>query len=107
MLEDSPTDVAKLWMVQTDGSSAKSRSGVRVVITSPKGDDLKYGVQLQFPATNNEAEYEAILTGLRLAKSMEAKTVLLKSDSRLVIWQIKGDYVAKEQRMQKYLKLTN
>ena len=44
-------------------------------------------------------KYEAILTGLRLAKSMEAKKVLLKSDSRLVIGQIKGDYEAKELRM--------
>lgn len=66
-----------------------------------------YGVQLQFPATNNEAEYEAILTGLKLAKSMKAKSVLLKSDSRLVIRQIKEDYKPKEQRMQKYLKMTN
>lgn len=66
-----------------------------------------YGVQLQFPATNNEAEYEAILTGLKLAKSMKAKSVLLKSDSRLVIRQIKEDYKSKEQRMQKYLKMTN
>jgi len=41
-------------------------------------------------------EYEAILIGLRLAKSMEAKNVLLKSDSRLVIGQIKGDYDEKE-----------
>lgn len=42
-----------------------------------------------------------------MAKSMEAKKVLLKSDSRLVIGQIKGDYEVKEQRMERYLKLTN
>ena len=74
-------------------------------ITSLEGDALKYGFQLQFPATNNEAEYEAILTGFRLAKSMEAEKVLLKSDFGLVIGQIKGDYEEKEQRMQKYLKV--
>ena len=39
---------------------------------------MKYGVQLQFPTINNEVEYEAILTRLRLTKSMEAKKVLLK-----------------------------
>ena len=44
MLEDSSTDVAESWTVQTDGSSAKGRGGVRVVITSPEGDALKYGV---------------------------------------------------------------
>ena len=91
--------------MQTYRSLAKGRGGVRVVITSPKGDALKHRVQLQFPATNNEAECETILTGLRLAKSMEAKKVLLKSDSKLVVRQIKGEYEAKEQRMQKYLKL--
>lgn len=85
MSEDSPTDVTESWTVQNDGLSAKGRGGVRVAITSPEGDALKYGVQLQFLATNNEAEYEAILMGLRLAKSMKAKKVLLKSDSRLVI----------------------
>ena len=66
---------------------------------------MKYGVQLKFPVTNNEIEYEAILTGLRIA--LRAKNALLKSDSQLVIGQVKGDFEAKETRMQRYLKLTN
>ena len=66
---------------------------------------LKYGVQLKFPTTNNEAEYEGILTGLRLAKALGAKNLLIQSDSKLVIRQIKGEYEAKEERMQKCLKL--
>ena len=57
-------------------------------------------------ATNNEAEYEGILTGLRLGKALEAKNLLIKNDSRLVIGQIKDEYEAKEERMQKYLRLT-
>ena len=44
MPEDSPTDVAKSWTMQTVGSSAKGRGGVGVIITSPEGDALKYGV---------------------------------------------------------------
>lgn len=107
MPEDSLTSIVELWKVQTNRSSAKGKGKVGVNITSPEGDILKYEVQLQFPTTNNEVEYEAILTGLRLAKSMEAKNVLLKSDSKLVIKQIKGDYEVRKQRMQKYLKLTN
>lgn len=59
--------------------------GVGVVNTSLEGDILKYGEQFQFPATNNEAEYEAILIGLKVAKSLRARDVLLKSDSKLVI----------------------
>ena len=49
---------------------------------------MKYGVQLKFPVINNEAEYEAILTGLRIARALGAKNVLLRSDLQLVIRQI-------------------
>ena len=67
---------------------------------------LKYGVQLKFLATNNEAEYDGILTGLRLGKALGAKNLLVQSDSKLVIGKIKEEYKAKEERMQKYLRLT-
>ena len=104
--EDSLTNEAEWWTVQTDGSSAQKRGGVGVVITAPNGEVLKYRVQLKFPATNNEAEYEGILTGLRLGKALEAKDLLVQSDSKLVIGQIKEEYKAKEERMQKYPRLT-
>ena len=68
---------------------------------------MKYGVQLKFPVTNNKAEYEAILTGLRIAQALGTKIALLKNDSQLVIRQVMGHFEAKEARMQKYLKLTN
>ena len=64
--EGSLVDGAKRWTIQTDSSLAQKRGGVGVVITTPDGEILKYGVRLRFPATNNEAEYEGILTGLRL-----------------------------------------
>ena len=57
--------------------------------------------------TNNKAKYEAILTGLRIAQALKARNALLRSDSQLVIGQVKGDFKAKETRMQRYLKLTN
>ena len=57
-------------------------------------------------ATNNEAEYEGILTGLRVRKALGAKNLLLQSDSKMVIGQIKEEYEVKEERMQKYLRLT-
>ena len=84
----------------------KKKGGVRVVITTPDEEMLKYGVQLKFLATNNEAEYEGILMGLRVGKALEAKNLLVQSDSKLVIGQIKEEYEAKEERMQKYLRLT-
>ena len=104
--EDSLTDEVERWKIQTDGSSAQRRGGVGVVITTPDGEVLKYGVQLKFPANNNEVECEGILTGLRLGKAFGAKNLLVQNDSKLVIGQIKGEYEAKEERMQKYLRLT-
>jgi len=68
---------------------------------------LKYGVQLNFPVTKNKAEYEAILTRLRIAQALGAKNTLIRSDSQLVIGQVKGDFEVKETRMQRYLKLMN
>ena len=73
--------------------------GVGVVITTPNGEVLKYGVQMKFPATNNEAEFEGILMGLRLRKVLGAKKLLVQNDSKLVIGQIKEEYEAKGKRM--------
>ena len=97
--EDNLTNGAKRWTIQTDGSSAQKRGGAGVVITAPDGEILKYGVQLKFLATNNEVEYEGILTGLRLEKALGVKNLLVQSDSKLVVEQIKGEYEAKEERM--------
>ena len=57
--------------------SAQKRRGVGVVITALNGEVLKYGVQLKFLATNNEAKYEGILTGLRLRKALGAENLLV------------------------------
>ena len=58
-----------------------------------------------FPATNNEAEYEAILMGLRVGKVLGDKNLLPQSDSMLIMGKTKEEYEAKEERMQKYLRL--
>ena len=97
--EDSLTDEVDRWTIQTDGSSAQRKGGVGAVITTPDEEVLKYGVQLKFPAINNKTEYEGILTGLRLGKALGAKNLLIQSDSKLVIGQIRGEYEAKEEMM--------
>ena len=75
----------EFWTIHTDGSSTQKGGGAGVVIISPEEDVLKYGVQLKFPVTNNEAEYEAILMGLRIARELGAKNISLGSDSQLVV----------------------
>ena len=60
--KDRLTNKAGRWTIQTNSSSVQKRRGVGVVIITPDKKLLKYGVWLKFPATNNEAEYEGILT---------------------------------------------
>ena len=86
-----------------DGSSTLHAGGIGVVLKSLEADTLKRKVRLHYPTTNNEAEYEALLKGLELARSLEAKSVLVQGDSQLVICQVNGMYEAKEERMKKYL----
>ena len=86
--------------------AAGRKGGVGAIITTLDGELLKYGVRLKFPATNNEAEYEGILTRLRLGRALGVKHLLVQNDSKLVIGQIRREYEAKEERMQKYLRLT-
>ena len=93
----------KKWVVHVDGSSTQHAGGIGVVLQSPEGDKLKHKVRLQYRPTNNEVEYETLLKGLELAKSVEAKSVLVLGDSLLVMGQINGTYEAKEERMKKYL----
>lgn len=73
---------------------------------SPKKDILKYGVQLQFPATNNEVEYKAVLASLIVAKALMIKNLKLRTDSKLIVGQITKEYETKEERIKRYLKLT-
>ena len=62
-----PDQEVKYWTIYANGSVV-GLGGVSVIVTLPEKDVLKYGVQLQFPVTNNEAEYEVILTSLKIAK---------------------------------------
>ena len=68
-----------------DGSFVTRLEGVGVTVSSPEKDVFKYGVQLQFPTVNNEAEYEAILTNLRIAKALGVKNLKLNFDSKLIV----------------------
>uniref|UniRef100_A0A2N9FQA7 Uncharacterized protein n=1 Tax=Fagus sylvatica TaxID=28930 RepID=A0A2N9FQA7_FAGSY len=106
--DDEPTEdveQASKWTVNIDGSSTKDSGGVGIVLRSPEGDIIKQAIRLQYPTTNNEAEYEALLVGLKTAKILGATELDVRSDSQLVVGQVNGDYEAKEGRMQQYLQL--
>ncbi|KAL0416876.1 UNVERIFIED_CONTAM: hypothetical protein Slati_3519500 [Sesamum latifolium] len=72
-------------------------SGAGIVITTPQGEDLEFAIKFGFKASNNEAEYEALVIGLRMAHETGAKHLLAYSDSQLVVKQVEGTYEAKEE----------
>ena len=69
----------------------------------PEGDKIKCMVCLNFPTTNNEAEYEALVARLDHAKVAGAASVVLHYDSQVVTNQVNGDYECKSERIKKYL----
>ena len=75
-----------------------------MILTSPDGIDVEYALRFRFQVSNNEAEYEAVITILNLANSMEADQLEVCSDSLLVVKQIEDDYEAKGEKMIRYLK---
>ena len=73
------------------------------MIQTPQGDKIQCMIRLDFPTTNNEAEYEALVTGLNLAKAAGAENIIVHCDSQVVTSQINGDYECKNDRMKRYL----
>ncbi|GKE69317.1 reverse transcriptase domain-containing protein, partial [Tanacetum coccineum] len=91
------------WTLFTDGSSCVDGSGAGLILTSPKRTEFTYALRFQFTASNNEAEYKALIAGLRIAAQMGMQNVQVNVDSKLVANQVLGTYVAKEENMIKYL----
>jgi ribonuclease HI len=75
-----------------DGSLTLGGGGAGVLFISPKGEQLKYVFQILFEASNNKAEYEALLHGLRLAVSLGIKRLLVYGDSLLVVQQVNKEW---------------
>nr|CAE03705.3 OSJNBb0034G17.13 [Oryza sativa Japonica Group] len=75
------------WVMQFDGSLSLQGAGAGVTLTSPNGDVLRYLVRLDFRATNNMAEYEGLLAGLRVAAGLGIRRLLVLGDSQLVVNQ--------------------
>nr|GEU33198.1 reverse transcriptase domain-containing protein [Tanacetum cinerariifolium] len=89
------------WALFTNGSSCVDGSDAGIILTNPEGIEFTYALRFQFAASNNEAEYEALIAGLQIAARMGVKDVHVSADSKLVANQVLGTYVAKEDNMVK------
>ncbi|GJZ09599.1 reverse transcriptase domain-containing protein [Tanacetum coccineum] len=111
--DDAPTDTfvkeipKEEWTLFTDGSSCTNGSGAGLILTSPEGTEFTYALRFQFTASNNKAEYEALIVGLRIAAQIGVRHIQANVESKLVANQVLGAYVAKEENMVKYLEKTN
>ena len=73
------------WRVYVDGVANQRGSGVGLIVISPDKIIIEKSLRLGFSATNNEAEYKALLVGMTMVQKMEGKTIEIFSDSRLVV----------------------
>jgi ribonuclease HI len=91
------------WTLFFDGSARNKKAGAGVVLIDPHGEQVKYMVHLNFEATNNMAEYEALIFGLTAALSLGVRELLVKGDSQLVIRQVRGECCCHNPQLAAYL----
>ncbi|XP_076938454.1 uncharacterized protein LOC143606636 [Bidens hawaiensis] len=83
----APPKQEQVWSLFTDGASNTEGSGSGLSLVNPKGHEFTYAIKLDFKSTNNEAEYEAFLAGLRIAKMLGVKHLEARVDSMLIAGQ--------------------
>ncbi|KAI4990604.1 hypothetical protein ZWY2020_038967 [Hordeum vulgare] len=90
------------WRMHFDGSKMWTGLGADIVLSTPKGDQLKYALQIHFAATNDIAEYEALAHGLWLAREIGIRRILCFSDSDLMVQQVSGEWDARDANTASY-----
>ena len=86
-----------------DGASRQRGAGVGLQLKALIEERIEQVILLDFPASNNEVEYEAILAGIDLAISIPSEKIIIQSDSQLMVGQVNEEYETWDQRMAKYV----
>ncbi|XP_074377252.1 uncharacterized protein LOC141718766 [Apium graveolens] len=90
------------WKLFVDRSLAGKKCGAGLILSSPEGFEICQAIRFDFPLTNNEAEYEALLAGIELARSLEAKHLRDFSNSMMVAKHFSGEYEQRDPRTKAY-----
>ena len=85
-----------------NGSSTRQGSGIGILLISPREDKLQLSVRMNYRATNNEAEYKALIAGLQAAQHVGASRVYIYSDSQLAAQQLSGNFKINNDRLRLY-----
>jgi len=92
------------WVLLMDEYSNQQGSGAGVILEGPSELLIEQALRFVFKASNNQAEYEALIVGMLLAKELGTQSLLVKSDSLLVSGQVTGEYQAKDPQLASYLR---
>ncbi|GKF10166.1 reverse transcriptase domain-containing protein, partial [Tanacetum coccineum] len=95
-----------MWKLYTNRASSSGGSGASLMLVSSEGKECAYALRFKFETTTNEAEYEALLAGLRIAEEIEIKDLAVFVDSQLVANQVKGLFEARQTVIKQYLENT-
>jgi ribonuclease HI len=86
-------DLSNCWTIYVDGSKRILGAGAGVVLVSPQGDKMRYVLRMRFAnPSNNEAEYKAVLHGMRMVKACGATRIKIHGDSNLIAQQVMKEY---------------
>jgi hypothetical protein len=90
------------WTMYFDGSLMKTGAGAGLLFISPLGKHVRYVLHLHFPASNNVAEYEALVNGMRIAVKLGVQRLNARGDSQLVIDQVMKNSHYRDRKMEAY-----
>ncbi|KAG8486695.1 hypothetical protein CXB51_020171 [Gossypium anomalum] len=103
-IEEDPRE-GRPWKLNFDGASNAMGNGIGAILVSPDGNHYPFTSKLDFDCTNNMAEYEACIMGIRVAIERKIKTLEVYGDSTLVIYQLKGEWETRDPKLINYRNL--
>jgi hypothetical protein len=101
--EEGTSEDAEAWMVFCDGSWGTFGAGAAAILVAPSNVKTCFTVKLDFSCTNNIAEYEALLLGLRKLRAMGIRRAILKTDSQVIAGHVDKSSKARDPKLEKYL----
>ena len=93
------------YTLSVDGASQQIGVDIGLQLKSSGGDKIEQAIRLDFSASNNESEYEAILVEIELEAAISVDKLIIRSDSQLVLGQVNAEYESRDPRMTKYVPL--